>query len=87
MPGGGFEVEDLGSTNGTMFQGARIQKRPLRDGDRLDIANAVQISYFELPEPIAAAPETTNTASTSPANTKSSSAAMLRPTCASPIPP
>ncbi len=49
IPGGGFEAEDLGSTNGTMFQGARIQKRPLRDGDRLDIANAVQISYFETP--------------------------------------
>ncbi len=34
-------VEDLGSRNGTWVNGARVDKRPLADGDRLELGRAV----------------------------------------------
>jgi pSer/pThr/pTyr-binding forkhead associated (FHA) protein len=37
--GGGFEVRDLGSTNGTRINGRRIEKGQLRPGDELAIAH------------------------------------------------
>lgn len=33
--GGAWEVEDLGSTNGTHLNGQRVRRAPLRDGDRI----------------------------------------------------
>ncbi|EHQ53209.1 FHA domain containing protein, partial [Ectothiorhodospira sp. PHS-1] len=40
-------VEDLGSTNGTVINGARIRKRVLREGDVIVIGN-YQIRFTEL---------------------------------------
>ena len=38
--GGGIEVEDLGSRNGTRVNGAEIQSRhPLQEGDIVEIGN------------------------------------------------
>jgi pSer/pThr/pTyr-binding forkhead associated (FHA) protein len=34
-PGGGFFVQDLGSTNGTLVNGARTERAALRDGDEI----------------------------------------------------
>jgi ABC transport system ATP-binding/permease protein len=50
LAGGGYEVEDLGSTNGTTLSGQRIQRRMLSEGDRFDIAGTVQIAYSAEPE-------------------------------------
>src|SRR5258706_3806110 len=36
-PGGGLEVRDLDSTNGTFVNGKRIQKARLEPGDRIQI--------------------------------------------------
>ena len=33
----GFEIDDLGSTNGTFVEGQRVTRRPLRSGDRITI--------------------------------------------------
>lgn len=35
MPGEGFFVQDLGSTNGTLLNGSRTQRGPLADGDEI----------------------------------------------------
>ncbi|MBN1909297.1 MAG: EAL domain-containing protein [Pirellulales bacterium] len=43
--GGRYWVEDLGSTNGTLLNGQRIDRAVLGDGDVLMIAN-VQFSFF-----------------------------------------
>src|SRR3954466_3983497 len=37
VEGGRVTVRDLGSTNGTLVNGARVDKRELRDGDKLSI--------------------------------------------------
>jgi pSer/pThr/pTyr-binding forkhead associated (FHA) protein len=37
QPAEGFFVQDLGSTNGTLLNGARTQRAPLRDGDELQM--------------------------------------------------
>ena len=58
-PGGGYEVQDLGSRNGTTFAGQPIQQHLLQEGDQLDIAGTVQIRYLEMPpevEPAAPVP-------------------------------
>ena len=34
---GGYEIEDLGSTNGVRVNGEKVQRATLRDGDRLDL--------------------------------------------------
>ena len=34
-PGSGFFVQDLGSTNGTLVNGTRAERAPLRDGDEI----------------------------------------------------
>ncbi|MBF2098752.1 MAG: FHA domain-containing protein [Gloeomargaritaceae cyanobacterium C42_A2020_066] len=41
----GYEIEDLGSSNGIYYQGERIQRRLLRDGDTLQISRQVTLSY------------------------------------------
>jgi hypothetical protein len=35
----GFEIEDLGSTNGTVIGGQRITRAPLRNGDRVTVGS------------------------------------------------
>lgn len=35
--GGGFYVEDLGSTNGTLVNGARIARQPLKNADEIQM--------------------------------------------------
>jgi pSer/pThr/pTyr-binding forkhead associated (FHA) protein len=37
QPAEGFFVQDLGSTNGTLLNGARTQRAALRDGDELQM--------------------------------------------------
>lgn len=37
LPEGGWAVEDLGSTNGTLVNGKRVERTPLRDGDVIEI--------------------------------------------------
>jgi len=37
LPGGGLEVRDLDSTNGTFVNGKRVQTARLESGDRLQI--------------------------------------------------
>src|SRR2546422_533631 len=37
LPGGGLEVRDLASTNGTFVNGKRVQTAQLASGDRLQI--------------------------------------------------
>jgi pSer/pThr/pTyr-binding forkhead associated (FHA) protein len=44
----GTEVVDLGSTNGTFVNGQRVQRRRLRNGDRIRIGDAV-LEYVESP--------------------------------------
>jgi len=36
-PGQGFFVQDLGSTNGTQVNGARVQRAPLGSGDEIQM--------------------------------------------------
>ncbi|MCI0341211.1 MAG: GAF domain-containing protein, partial [Planctomycetales bacterium] len=39
--GGGYAVQDLGSQNGTRVNGERVEERPLRPGDRIEVGSAV----------------------------------------------
>src|SRR5450432_483392 len=48
----GFEIEDLGSTNGTVIAGQRITRAPLRNGDRVTIGS-VEFTFL-LDRPTAA---------------------------------
>jgi ABC-type multidrug transport system ATPase subunit/pSer/pThr/pTyr-binding forkhead associated (FHA) protein len=41
----GYEITDLGSANGLAFQGARVPKKLLADGDVLWITHAVSLAY------------------------------------------
>lgn len=47
--GGGFEIQDLQSSNGVMINGNRVQSSPLRDGDRITLGH-VQLT-FQDPRP------------------------------------
>ncbi len=38
VPGGGFEVADLGSSNGTFLNGQPVVRAPLREGDMISIS-------------------------------------------------
>lgn len=50
--GGGYEVVDLGSTNGTRVNGKEVQKEPreLRDGDVIKVGLDVQARFIEMIE-------------------------------------
>lgn len=37
----GFYLQDLGSTNGTMVNGARIERQPLKPGDQIQMGRLV----------------------------------------------
>ncbi|BDU68348.1 hypothetical protein GETHOR_04490 [Geothrix oryzae] len=47
--GGGYEVQDLQSSNGVLVNGNRVQSSPLRDGDRVTLGQ-VQLT-FQDPRP------------------------------------
>jgi uncharacterized RDD family membrane protein YckC len=47
--GGGFEIQDLQSSNGVLINGNRVQSSPLRDGDRITLGQ-VQLT-FQDPRP------------------------------------
>jgi uncharacterized RDD family membrane protein YckC len=51
--GGGFEIQDLQSSNGVLVNGNRVQSSPLRDGDRITLGQ-VQLT-FQDPRPEVAA--------------------------------
>ncbi len=51
--GGGFEIQDLQSSNGVLVNGNRVQASPLRDGDRITLGQ-VQLT-FQDPRPEVAA--------------------------------
>jgi hypothetical protein len=46
----GYEMHDLGSSNGTKVNGVLCRQHLLRDGDRLLIGARVVVHYFMLPE-------------------------------------
>ena len=48
--GGGYELEDLGSTNGTFVNGQRLSgTRTLRNGDMLGLGETVTLAYERVP--------------------------------------
>ena len=49
MPGG-YEITDMGSTNGLTFESARISEKSLNDGDVLWITESVSLTYRALAE-------------------------------------
>ncbi len=51
--GGGYEIQDLQSSNGVLVNGNRVQASPLRDGDRITLGQ-VQLT-FQDPRPDVAA--------------------------------
>ncbi|HJV49194.1 MAG TPA: FHA domain-containing protein [Geothrix sp.] len=51
--GGGYEIQDLQSSNGVLVNGNRVQSSPLRDGDRITLGQ-VQLT-FQDPHPEVAA--------------------------------
>ena len=74
--GGGFTLEDLGSTNGTFINGQRIAgSRPLRAGDMLGLGETVTLAYE-----LAASPTVPGPAANVPAG-------AAGPTVQTPIPP
>jgi hypothetical protein len=50
LEGGGYEVVDLDSTNGTRVNGKQIEKYTLADGDRLLLGEVVPVHFVELAE-------------------------------------
>ena len=62
LDGQALYVEDLGSHNGTLLEGARITRRQLQDGDRLKLGNC----YLEVSLDAAAPPQTAPDARPSP---------------------
>ncbi len=43
---GAWFVEDLGSTNGTLLNGRRVKREPLRDGDRV-VAGSTELEFVQ----------------------------------------
>jgi hypothetical protein len=55
--GGGFTMEDLGSTNGTFINGQRMTgSRPLRPGDMIGLGETVTLAYEPAAGPTVAGP-------------------------------
>ena len=51
---GGVSIQDLGSTNGTFINGARIQEQKLENGQTIRLGNVEMIFYADAPAPAAA---------------------------------
>ncbi len=51
--GGGFEIQDLQSSNGVLVNGNRVQSSPLRDGDRITLGQ-VQLTFQDPRQEVAA---------------------------------
>jgi pSer/pThr/pTyr-binding forkhead associated (FHA) protein/uncharacterized protein involved in exopolysaccharide biosynthesis len=47
--GHGFEIEDLGSTNGTLVGGQRVGRAPLRNGDRVTVGSVELLFLVDRP--------------------------------------
>src|SRR3954469_13923943 len=41
LPGGGYQVFDLGSGNGTLLNGQSVRSSPLRSGDQIGLGQSV----------------------------------------------
>ena len=55
--GGGFTLEDLGSTNGTFINGQRMTgARPLRPGDMIGLGETVTLAYETMASPTVPGP-------------------------------
>jgi pSer/pThr/pTyr-binding forkhead associated (FHA) protein len=74
MPSGGFAIEDLGSTNGTLLNGTLVEgTRPLHPGDRIELGGTTLVVDVGAPAPAppeetaAPAPPTTPTVPEAPA--------------------
>ena len=50
LEGGGYEVVDLDSTNGTRVNGKQVERQALADGDRLLVGEIVSVHFVELAE-------------------------------------
>ena len=75
---GGFEVEDLGSVNGTLVNGERVeQTRILRDGDVIQLYD-VSLTFAALGQP-EVAPDVAETLSGAPLPTQSQPEASAAP--------
>jgi pSer/pThr/pTyr-binding forkhead associated (FHA) protein/uncharacterized RDD family membrane protein YckC len=48
----GFEIMDLGSSNGVLLNGAKVQSSPLQDGDRVTLGQ-IQMTFVD-PKPVLA---------------------------------
>jgi uncharacterized RDD family membrane protein YckC len=53
--GAGYEIQDLGSSNGVLLNGAKVQSSPLQDGDRVTLGQ-IQITFVD-PKPVQAVEE------------------------------
>src|SRR5215510_11345392 len=47
LPGGGLEVRDLDSTNGTFVNGTRVQSAELASGDKIQIGRVELVALRE----------------------------------------
>jgi len=54
---GGYEVEDLGSTNGIQVNGKQVERAHLKDGDRLIIGSAHLVFRVRQPSEVGATPQ------------------------------
>jgi len=50
----GFEIQDLGSSNGVLLNGAKVQSSPLQDGDRVTLGQ-IQMTFVD-PKPVVEEP-------------------------------
>ena len=50
----GYEIQDLGSSNGVLLNGLKVQASPLRDGDRLTLGQ-IQVTFVD-PRPVPSEP-------------------------------
>ena len=46
----GYEIQDLGSSNGVLLNGAKVQSSPLQDGDRVTLGQ-IQMTFVD-PKPV-----------------------------------